>query len=97
MSVFVWAALAMATASPATSAPVNSQDRADIVQAARRMQVSSSALYAALSAPQKPRRNLNEARYCLPLNEVIRDRRGMVCRTRHEWSAFGLEVNHPRG
>jgi hypothetical protein len=92
MSLFLFAALSMASAMQAPASTITPTDRPQIAEAARRLNVPTRALYRAVTAPQAPRRSTREVRYCIERELIVSGRAGQVCHTAQQWARFGIPV-----
>ena len=92
MSLFLIAALSMASATLAPDTIISPNDRPQIAAAARRLNVPTRALYRAVTAPQEPRRSTREVRYCIERELIVSGRSGQVCHTAQQWARFGIPV-----
>lgn len=92
MSMIIIAALSMAGATQAPAAAITVNDRPQIAEAARRLNVSTRSLLRAVTAPPSPRRSTREVRYCIERDRIISGRSGQVCHTAQQWARFGITV-----
>ncbi len=92
MSLFLIAALSMAGATQTPASTITADDRPQIAEAARRLNVPTRALVRAVTAPETPRRSTREVRFCIAREAVVSGRSGQVCHTAQQWARFGITV-----
>ncbi len=92
MSLFLIAALSMAGAAQAPATIITTNDRPEIAEAARRLNVPTRSLLRAVTAPESPRRSTREVRYCIERDRIVSGRAGQVCHTAQQWARFGIPV-----
>lgn len=92
MSMIILSIIA-AAAGPAadTSEPLASGHWPRVVAEARRMDVPAITLERAIKAPQMKHWARHTKRYCYPLDKIEPGSSRMVCRTRSDWQALGLD------
>lgn len=97
MSLMLMAATMMSASLPGTATGFDRSDWRHVVAAARRADMASVDLYRALTAPVAPRRSADEARLCIRSSDIVPTKPGLVCRTRNQWTALGIEITANNG
>lgn len=93
MSLLLIAALSTAAAAQSPAATISVDDRPQIAEAARRLNVPTRSLLRAVTAPDSPRRSTREVRYCIDRDLIVSGRSGQVCHTAQQWARYGIPVN----
>lgn len=93
MSLLLIAALSTAAAAQSPVATISVDDRPQIAEAARRLNVPTRSLLRAVTAPDSPRRSMREVRYCIERDLIVSGRSGQVCHTAQQWARYGIPVS----
>ena len=97
MTILLLAALSVATVTSIDDAAIGHEDWHAVATAARRMELPATTLYDAMTARVAPRRDPSERRFCVRRQDIVPAKSGMVCRTRAQWTALGIDIDASQG